>query len=89
MVKKLLELLKRRTYSTSEDRKEFNTDSRKRLEKKVREKISNEMKANLQMHEFERNQRIELEVLVDVLKENPDYYSESEISKLYFDIVKT
>ncbi len=87
MVKKLLELFKRRTYSTEDDKQEFNRDSKEDLEKRVKREIANSMKNYVQLHNKEKQQRIEIEVLVDILKENPEYYTESEINKICHEIM--
>lgn len=88
MVKKLLELLRRRTYSSKQDKEEFKRDSKENLEKRVKKEISNLMDDNSYLHNKEKQQRIEIEVLVDILKENPDYYTESEINKICFEILE-
>ncbi|WP_132066197.1 hypothetical protein [Aquimarina spinulae] len=86
MLKKLLEILKPRKYTTSEQRKFFD-DSPKVIRKEVKEEIRKEMKNNSKLHNIERKQRIELEVLVEILKENPNYYTESEFNELYHEII--
>ncbi|PKV51723.1 hypothetical protein ATE84_3821 [Aquimarina sp. MAR_2010_214] len=85
MLKKLLKILKPRKYTTSEQRKLFE-NSPKIIRKEVKEEIRKAMKSNSKLHNIEKKQRIELEVLVDILKENPNYYTESEFNELYHEI---
>lgn len=86
MLKKLLKILNPRKYTTSEQKKFFD-DSPKIIRKEVKEEIKKEMKNNSEIHNIEKEQRIELEVLVEILKEYPDYYTESEFNELYREIV--
>ncbi|WP_108869289.1 hypothetical protein [Aquimarina aquimarini] len=86
MLKKLLEILKPRRYTSPAQRKFFN-DSPKIIRKEVKEEIKKAMRNNSELHEIEKKQRIELEVFIDVLKESPDYYTENEFNKLYHEII--
>ncbi|WP_438712686.1 hypothetical protein ACSTS3_10740 [Aquimarina muelleri] len=79
MIKRLLEIFKRRQYVTERQKKIVQSDLKKELE-------DAEKKASYQCNEYKRK-NIEIKILKEILEENKNLYSENEIKELYISIM--
>ncbi len=80
MVKKLLEIFKKRQYVTEKQRKIVESDLKKELEEA-------EKKATYQYREYKRK-NMEIQVFREILEESNHLYTESEINLLYHSILQ-
>lgn len=74
MLKKLLDILRRRKYISPDTRKEFNTDEKEKVNKEI-EIIKDEIL-------IARKKRLHLEVIREILSGHKEPYYESEIQSL-------
>ncbi|WP_103867585.1 hypothetical protein [Aquimarina sp. I32.4] len=79
MIKKIITLFKRRQYLNNEQKKLFESDLKKELEK-VEKKVTNQYKKY-------KRKNMEIRVLREILEESEDHYTESEINSLYHIII--
>lgn len=72
----------RREFQTEEQKISFSKKTKDEIKKEVQEKISNTTEVNKILSGIEKSKRIELEFLVEILNDDPSYYSEEELKVL-------
>lgn len=84
MLRRLLDLLRRRRYLKESDRRIIESDIDTELDKKLASLVIKSKNT----YNLERKKLIEIQVLRELLEENDNLYNESEINQLYYDIIR-
>ncbi|MFC5046944.1 hypothetical protein ACFSTE_21100 [Aquimarina hainanensis] len=87
MIKRLLELFKRRKYLSTEKLRDLNRDYKERTERKIDKEIEDKLKTFSLDHIEEKRKRIEIETFLEIMVECPERYTESEITKIMSEII--
>ncbi len=79
MLKKLFKIFKKKSYITDSQRRVFNSDLQLELEKKIQEtrRRTAEIRAN----------RIAVNAFLEILENDGDGYTESELDYLYHEVI--
>ncbi|WP_271770398.1 hypothetical protein [Aquimarina algiphila] len=85
MLKRLLELFRKpKKYLTREGRKIIDSD----LNDEVNRKLTNLYESSNNLYQIEKRKLIEIQVLIELIQENNNIYSDTEITKLYNEILR-
>ncbi|MCH2197103.1 hypothetical protein [Kordia sp.] len=83
ILKQLFKILRRRKYTNEDQEIDFNTSSNEEAEKEVLKRIKDKFNEINRVHLNERKSRVEAETLLEILEQDPQYYTKPELNTIF------
>lgn len=81
-VQNLLSLFKRKTFLSKKEKIGFTKSTSEEIRKEVDKIILNRSHEAYLTNQIEKRKRLELDILIEIIEENPNYYSISEMNEI-------